>query len=203
MTRRHLAIATGLIALLTLAGCSSTPPASTPVASAPADPPSAAPTATETSGASEPSEGPQPFVPGEYTCESFLPPATLAVFESKKEEGFVLETDFIERVRNYASNLALFPDLGGLLCQWAYPGMNLPVSYGYSAISASDAEKQRAQLVDAGNVESQNEFGTIITNPDTVTFPDAYLFIDGYWFYASSRDMLDVITRNLLMDYTR
>lgn len=193
MSRRHLATAAGFLVLLTLAGCATT--SSTPVTTQSA----AAPTVTPTPSATPTDDAPTKFVPEDYDCKSILPPATLAVFESKKSEGFVLQDDFTDRIRTIGDDLAKFADLGGILCQWAYPSGSQPVNYAYSPITADEASAKRADLAKDGYTETDNAEGTLVTNPDSSDIPDAYLFIDGYWFYGSTVDVLNVITDNLLL----
>ncbi|NEM90491.1 hypothetical protein [Galbitalea soli] len=192
MSRRSLPLllATATMALLALSGCGSTSPGpaanggSPGPSSSPAEP-TPTPTATPT------------FVAQKYSCESILPPATLAVFQSKKADGFTLQSDFVQRVHNFDANLALFDTYGGILCQWAYPGTSRPVDYGFSRITADQAAKEQAELEKDGWVASSEDYGTLLANPDTANFPDNYLFIDGYWMYGSSRPVLDTIVQNV------
>ena len=192
MSRRYLAAAAGSILLAVLAGCSSAPETTTPT-----DVPvqSAAPVPTATTEEENADDG--VFEPEDYTCETLLPAGMLTEFQSLEDDGFVLQADFEERVRNYGGALVKFADFDGILCQWAYPSGTEPFDYAYSPITESDAAAQRAQLVDGGYVEEETERGTLVVNPDTANFPDAYLFIDGYWFYASEREPLELMVNDL------
>jgi hypothetical protein len=190
-TATPLAFGAMLLIAVALAGCATTTTSSSPTKSP-------APSAS----AAAPSEAPEPaptptFVARDYTCDSILPPATLAVFKEKKSDGFTLQADFVSRVRNFDSNLALFDTYGGILCQWAYPGATNTVDYGYSKISDDQAATEQAALAQNGYVATQEDNGTLLANSDAVTFPDNYLFVDGHWMYASSRDLLDTIVSNV------
>jgi hypothetical protein len=100
-------------------------------------------------------------------------------------------------VHNFSPDLAQFSDWGGILCQWAYPNAQNGVDYGFSAITAEQATTEQAQLTKNGYVGTAKDHGTVFANDDTKDFPDNYLFIDGYWFYASSTPLLDLIVDNV------
>jgi hypothetical protein len=147
---------------------------------------------------STPTPKPTPtFVAEKYTCQSILPPATLAVFKSKTADGFALQPDYTERVHNFSPTLSLFDTYGGILCQWAYPEGANSVDYGFSPITASQAATQEAGLETDGYVATKKDNGTVLANTDTTDFPDTYLFINGYWFYASQTSLLDLIVQNV------
>lgn len=184
-----LAIAAALVACVLLAGCSQ----NGTKASAPAH---SKPAATKTPSAPKPTPTPT-FVAKTYTCESILPPATLAVFKQKQSAGFTLQKDYVQRVHNFSPDLAQFSDWGGILCQWAYPDAQNGVDYGFSAITADQATTEQAQLTKNGYVGTAEDHGMVFANADTKDFPDNYLFIDGYWFYASSTSLLDLIVDNV------
>lgn len=135
------------------------------------------------------------FVPAKYTCDSIVPPATLA--EWKKTPGFTLQSDFVQRVHNYDANLSLFDNYGGILCQWAYDGASNPIDYGFSAITEDESATEQQSLEKDGYVASPKDHGTVLANPDSTDFPDNYLFIKGYWFYASQAPLLDLIVENV------
>jgi hypothetical protein len=192
---RRFTVAPVIVSVLALAvafavsGCSQGHPSSSPK---PTSKSSVAPTDTT------PTPTPTPtFVPAKYTCDSLLPPATLAVFKSKASDGFALQPDFTQRVHNYDPNLSLFDDYGGILCQWAYPEGGNPVDYGFSPITAAQSTTEQTTLTTNGYVASKGDNGTLLANPDTTDFPDTYLFIDGYWFYASEKSLLDLIVENV------
>jgi hypothetical protein len=177
--------------ILLLSGCAQ----KSPSASASPTPPSA----SAVPGApSTPTPVPTPtFVPAKYTCNSILPPATLAVFQSRKKDGFTPQLDYVQRVHNFDPNLSLFDDYGGILCQWAYPNASKQVDYGFSSITAAQATTEQAYLQKNGYTPTQKDNGTVYANADIADFPDTYLFIDGYWFYASQTSLLDLIVENV------
>ncbi|HEY4266938.1 MAG TPA: hypothetical protein VGM94_01990, partial [Galbitalea sp.] len=119
-----LAIVAVLVSCVLLAGCAQHgAKASSPASSSP----------SATKSPSTPTPQPTPtFAAKTYTCESILPPATLAVFKQKQSAGFTLQKDYVERVHNFSPDLAQFSDWGGILCQWAYPDAQNSVDYGFS-----------------------------------------------------------------------
>lgn len=186
-------IATVGLATLSLVGCATTSPTSgtspKPSTSNPATRPTTpTPTPTPT------------FVADDYTCLSILPPATLAVFTSKKSAGFTLQKDYVQRVHNFDATLSLFDDYNGILCQWAYPGAMKSVDYGFSAITAAQAKSVQETLTRNGYSPESKDNGTVYTNADPTDFPDNYLFIDGYWFYASQSSLLDLVVENVFQN---
>jgi hypothetical protein len=189
MSRRHLATAAGVLALVILTGCAQHPTTATPSSTAtPTTAPAPAVTSTPTPVAS--------FVPQNFTCDSILSPAVLAQF--KKTKDFTLQGDFVARSRDYGGDLVNFVDYGGILCQWAYPSGDTPVNYAYSPITAAQAATQMSQLTDGGYVVKSDPRGTLVVNADVSQFPDTYLFINGYWFYGSDSDVLNLIVDNLV-----
>jgi len=187
-TTASVLVALALVVAVGISGCShGTPsPAKTSTqkaSSAPSKPTTPKPAPTPT------------FVPAKYTCDSIVPPATLDQW--KNTPGFTLQDDFVQRVHNYDANLSLFDDYGGILCQWAYDGASKPIDYGFSSITASQATAEQATLTKDGYVASSKDHGTVLANPDSTDFPDNYLFIDGYWFYASQAQLLDLIVENV------
>jgi hypothetical protein len=181
-----LAIAT----LAALAGCS-------PTSSAP---PSSSPTKTSAPGKPTPTPTPTPtFAALNYTCNSILPPATLAVFKSKKSAGFTLQADYLERMQNIGSNLVSFNTYGGILCQWSYPDSSSNVDYAFSAITDDQVHTQQQTLTAAGYVGAEKDHGMLFANTDTTDYPDEYLFIDGYWFQASSDAVMQLLVDNVFV----
>ena len=175
---------------LVLAGCSG--------GGAGAHTPSPKPTHSRT--ASHPKPTPTPtFAAQQYTCNSILPPATLAVFKSKASAGFTLQTEYLQRMQNIGSNLVTFNTYGGSLCQWAYEGAQNSVDYAYSPITSDQATTQQATLTSSGYVGAPKYHGTLYTNTDTADYPDEYLFIDGYWFQASSDNVMQLIVDNVFV----
>lgn len=188
---RAVAGALALVAAVLLAGCSH-PGGSGPSTGTPAPSSSQAP--------STPTPAPTPtFAAKAYTCQSILPPATLAVFQSKQSAGFTLQKDYVQRVHNFSPDLSQFDDWGGILCQWAYPETQNSVDYGFSAITAQQATTEEASLTRNGYVGTAQDHGTVFANTDTADFPDTYLFINGYWFYASTTTLLNLIVDNVFV----
>ena len=184
---RMAAVAAAVCVAVSLAGCSGTaakPSSSTPKPSA--------------SKASHPKPTPTPtFAALQYTCENIIPPATLAVFKSKS--GFALQTDYLQRMKNIGSNLVTFNSYGGILCQWAYPDAQNSVDYAFSPITAAQATAQQSILTSSGYVGSKKDHGTLYANTDVADYPDEYLFIDGYWFQASSSDVMELLVDNVFV----
>ncbi|MDQ1542943.1 MAG: hypothetical protein QOK08_581 [Actinomycetota bacterium] len=193
MSRRPIAAPTllGVIAIVVVAsltGCTSHKTSSPTSGSTPATAPTtSAPTPTPT----------PTFVAKAYTCRSILPPATLAVFDSKASAGFTLQKDYVERVRNFSPDLSQFAEWGGILCQWAYPNTQQSVDYGFSAITAQQTTTEQASHANNGYAGTPKYNGTVFVNSDTADYPDTYLFINGYWFYASTDSLLGLIVDNV------
>jgi hypothetical protein len=179
---------------LGLAGCGANP-AATGSGSAPASPA----TSTDGTDASTPSATPtaEAIDPANYTCETILPATTLAVFAGQEKDGFTLQADFVQRTRDFGSDLIYFVDYDGILCQWGYPSGTEPIDYGFSPITDADATERITRLSEGGFVETDDPRGILLLNADTESFPGSYLFFDGYWLYASQPDMLDLIAANL------
>jgi hypothetical protein len=188
---RAAVIALAVATLATLAGCSPTP----------ASAPSAEPTkssAHHTAGAPTPTPTPT-FAALKYTCNSILPPATLAVFKSKQAAGFTLQNDYLQRMQNIGSNLVLFDTYGGILCQWAYPDSSNSVDYGFSPITSAQASSQQATLTSTGFSATAKDHGMLFANTDVTDYPDQYLFIDGYWLQASSDKVMQLLVDNVFV----
>jgi hypothetical protein len=181
-----------LAATVALAGCSSgasTKPTSTP-------------SATKSAAAAKSTPKPKPtptFAALTYTCDNILPPATLAVFKSKKSDGFVLQDDYLQRMQNIGSMVVAFSTYGGILCQWSYPDAENSVDYAFSAITSDQASTQQQALTSAGYVGAPKDHGTLYTNTDTADYPDEYLFINGYWFQASSDAVMQLLVDNVFV----
>jgi hypothetical protein len=193
MSHRHLAAAS-LALIVFLTGCAGATPDEAP-AEASTSTNSAAPSTSPTPS-NVPSAAPT-IDPADYTCETILPVATLAVFQDQASDGFVLQEDFEERSRNFGSDLIYFVDFGGILCQWGYPSGAEPVNYGFSEITEEQATERITQLTDGGFVVTDDERGTLLVNADPVSFPDTYLFTDDFWFYGSDADILDILAANV------
>jgi hypothetical protein len=186
---RVAAIAMAMTAAITLAGCSAGNPGT----------PSAAPKPSA-SKATPPKPKPTPtFSAQNYTCESIIPPTTLAAFKSKSGAGFALQSDYLQRMHNIGSILVTFSTYGGILCQWSYPDASSSVNYAFSPITADQATTQQAALTSTGYVGSAKDHGTLYANTDVADYPDEYLFIDGYWFQASSDDVMELLVDNVFV----
>src|ERR1700712_5572752 len=188
---RAAVIALAVATLATLAGCSPTP------ASTPSTQPTKS-SAHHTAGPPTPTPTPT-FAALKYTCNSILPPATLAVFKSKQSAGFTLQSDYLQRMQNIGSNLVAFDTYGGILCQWSYPDSSRNVDYAFSAITAAEASTQQQALTATGYAGSAKDHGTLFANSDVANYPDEYLFIDGYWFQASSDSVMQLLVDNVFV----
>ena len=153
---------------------------------------SPAPTAAATNAAPVPTPTPT-FVVSKYTCDSILPPPTLAVFQSKKSAGFTLQDDYLQRMQNIGSDLVLFSTYGGILCQWAYPDSSKSVDYAFSPITDAEASSEQTKISANGYSATAADHGQLWANSDTTDYPDEYLFISGYWFHASSDDVMALL----------
>jgi hypothetical protein len=184
-------VATGVLILAAaaaLAGCTSA------AGNSPTHSPT--PSATHTHSAPKPTPAPT-FVARKYTCNSILPPATLAVFKSKESAGFTLQSDYLQRMQNIASNLVSFSTYGGILCQWAYPDSSGSVDYAFSPITSDQATTQQSTLTAIGYVGSAKDHGTLYANTDSTDYPDEYLFVDGYWLQAGNDSMMQLLVDNV------
>jgi hypothetical protein len=134
--------------------------------------------------------------PADYTCETILLPTILADYEAKEIDGFTLQDDFVDRTRNFGGNIINFVDFGGIICQWGYPAGET-IDYGFSPITPEQQDAQLAQLTGGGFVEEADDRGTLLVNADPASITETYLFTEGYWFYGSDRDVLDLIVDNI------
>ena len=187
-------VATGIlvvVAAAALAGCSSTA----------GHKPTHSPTASGTHTPSGPKPTPTPtFAALNYTCNSILPPATLAVFKSKESAGFTLQSDYLQRMQNIGSPLVAFSTYGGILCQWSYPDSSNSVDYAFSAITDAQASTQQASLTSNGYVGTPKYHGTLYANTDATDYPDEYLFLRGYWIQAGSDSVMQLIVDNVFVN---
>jgi hypothetical protein len=156
------------------------------------------PTPSVTHTHSVPTPTPTPtFVARKYTCNSILPPATLVVFKSKQSAGFTLQSDYLQRMQNIASNLVAFSTYGGILCQWAYPDSSGSVDYAFSPITSEQTATQQASLTSIGYVGASKDHGTLYANTDATDYPDEYLFVHGYWLQAGNDSMMQLLLDNV------
>jgi hypothetical protein len=188
-----LRVATGILvvtAAVSLAGCSSTT----------GNPPTHAPTTSATHTHSAPKPTPTPtFAALNYTCNSILPPATLAVFKSKESAGFTLQSDYLQRMQNIGSPLVAFSTYGGILCQWSYPDSSNSVDYAFSPITDAQVSTEEASLTSIGYVGASKDHGTLYANTDVTDYPDEYLFLHGYWIQAGSDSVMQLIVDNVFV----
>jgi hypothetical protein len=190
---RTAVVTVALVAVATLSACSATP---TPAHSAKAQ-------TTTTPTVLTPTPTPTPtFSAQKYTCNSILPPATLAVFKSKASAGFTLQKDYQQRMQNIASNLVAFDSYGGILCQWAYPDSSSSVAYAFSPIPPAQTSTQQQALTANGYVATEKDHGMLFANTDVADYPDEYLFIDGYWMQGSSDSVMQQLVDNVFVTPT-
>jgi hypothetical protein len=188
---RLIATMLAAVSAVALTACSATPSASSTG--------SPTPTAAATNAAPAPTPTPT-FVATNYTCNSILPPPTLAVFQQKKTAGFALQTDYLHRMQNIGSDLVLFSTYGGILCQWSYPDSSSNVDYAFSPITDQEATSEQTAIKANGYAPTTADHGQLWKNPDTTDYPDEYLFIDGYWFHASTDAVLQLIVDNVFQE---
>jgi hypothetical protein len=179
-----------LAGVLAIAGCSAKT-SSTPTPE---------PSKTAAAAHATPTPTPTPtFAALNYTCNSILPPATLAVFKSKNSAGFTLQGDYLQRMQNIASPLVAFDTYGGILCQWSYSDSSESVNYAFSPITSANAASQQSALRAIGYTGTAKDHGTLYANSDTSDYPDEYLFIDGYWLQASSDSVMQLLVDNVFV----
>ena len=66
-----------------------------------------------------------------------------------------------------------------------------------STSSTQQTTTEQASLANNGYAGTPKDNGTVFVNSDTADYPDTYLFINGYWFYASTNSLLELIVDNV------
>ncbi|GAA2012527.1 hypothetical protein [Microbacterium ulmi] len=162
-------------------GCATTPQAAPTEDSAPAP--------TQTDAAPEGTATPDaPESPADPTCETLIPPATVADFEAV---GWTVQPDAF-----WIGSLEI---PGGVFCRWgdfstASDHMQM---FGWAPISADDAKSVQEELVAGGWRKEEASDGVYITeSPDTALTTDdegyglTYLFRDGSVTFADTKQGL-------------
>lgn len=181
--------------LLSTGGCFLLPPTSAAPSSSPTE---ASPTP---SASATPSEEP---APEPVTCESVLDPATITGFAGF---GISQNLDFVQKVRDEGSSLALFADNNGIICQWGFPNGAATMIYGYSRISYDDMIVAQNHVGgDLGATVSAYAGANLYSVPfgeNVDGGPEYYLFGDDsdpskiYWMYAYTTEVLDQMLANI------
>ncbi|NYF10317.1 hypothetical protein HDC94_001473 [Leifsonia sp. AK011] len=169
-----------VVVLLTasLAACTSDAPASTPI-----------PTAV-TSASATPSPTPTPSAIA-LTCESLLGPELWATAADT-----LAGRDYLDKIRNEGSPVALFEEYGGVVCAVA-AGDEIGAFYAASPIDADAQAVQEERLLSESYVASSVDRGTLYTDVSGRQPPGLdYFFRDGNWWMASSPDSLTAIVAN-------
>lgn len=164
-------------------------------ACAPADEPISQPSSTPSpSESTAPPVDEQPSEPFVIACDTLIP---VERYDEIIAAGTPLyaPTDFFAKLRAAPepSPLVLFDDFGGTICPFS-GGFEVVLAYGYSPLSADQADAAVAALVADDYVASEAETGTLYTS---ATDGNAFKFVlvqDGRWFVASN---LSVITEML------
>jgi hypothetical protein len=173
-------MAVAVLAALTLSGCAPT--------AAPVTEPSLAPAAEPTPTETAPAEPMEPFV---IACDTLIP---VERYDEIIAAGTPLyaPTDFFAKLRAAPepSPLVLFDDFGGTICPFS-GGFEVVLAYGYSPLSADQADAAVAALVADDYVASEAETGTLYTS---ATDGNAFKFVlvqDGRWFVASNLSVIN------------
>lgn len=180
MRRVQFGMSVAVLAALTLSGCAPT--------AAPVTEPSLAPAAEPTPTETAPAEPTEPFV---IACDTLIP---VERYDEIIAAGTPLyaPTDFFAKLRAAPepSPLVLFDDFGGTICPFS-GGFEVVLAYGYSPLSADQADAAVAALVADDYVASEAETGTLYTS---ATDGNAFKFVlvqDGRWFVASNLSVIN------------
>ncbi len=126
--------------------------------------------------------------PVALSCESLLGPE-LWVTAADSLAG----QDYLDKITNEGSPLALFEDYGGVLCALA-AGDEIGAFYAASPIDTDAQAAQEARLVSEGYVASSVDGGTLYTDASGRQPPgEDYFFRSGSWWMASTTDGLTAI----------
>ncbi|MEO5921847.1 MAG: hypothetical protein ABIQ01_11970 [Pseudolysinimonas sp.] len=138
------AVLTALLLVLTACGPGTPEPTKTPK-------PSASPTASAT-----PTPTPEP-APVAATCENIVSPATIAGFAAVGIQ-ITPPADFHAKLASEGNAMAVFFDVGGVLCQTGQ-GFGAYEIYGYGILSAAQFAPVRNQFVSEGYMEVEGDSG--------------------------------------------
>jgi len=128
--------------------------------------------------------------PSALTCESLLGPELWASSGDR-----VAGQDYLEKIRNEGSSLALFDEYGGVLCALTV-GDEIDAIYAASSIDANAQAAQEATLLSKGYVASTVDGGTLYSSSAELPPPPQYFFRDGSWWAARTADDLTSIVAN-------
>jgi hypothetical protein len=136
--------------------------------------------------------------PEEPTCLNIVSQETIDTLEA---EGFILIDDYQDHLMSEHRVELMFFDNGGVDCVWGIAGGgDSLVSFGYSPISAADAEVAQQRLEENGyhRSESGGEVSyTIDPSNDLLSMGDVFLFTDGEWFHSTSLEAIDEMRAHL------
>ena len=125
------------------------------------------------------------------TCETLLGPERWAEFGDS-----LAGQDYLDKIRNEGSPIALFDEYGGVLCPVAAK-YEIGAFYAASPIDAEAQATQEARLLSEGYVSSAVDDGTLYSDPSGQLPPRGeYFFRDGNWWMASTVEDLTSIVAN-------
>lgn len=125
------------------------------------------------------------------TCESLLGPERWA-----SAADSLAGQDYLDKIANEGSPVALFEEYGGVLCAVA-AGDEIGAFYAASPIAPEAQATQEERLLSEGYVASSVDGGTLYTDTSGRRPPRGdYFFRDGSWWMASSADDLTAIVAN-------
>jgi hypothetical protein len=149
------------------------------------------------SPAPEPSEtDPAAADPGDPACETIIPEATVADFESV---GWTYEQSAF-----YIGELEI---VDGIMCVWAdfdAPAGDHLQLYGWAPITADDAQAAQSSLTGQGWIREESAEGVYITeNPETTIAVDAEGYGMTYLFTEGAVELADTKQGLLLVEWPK
>jgi hypothetical protein len=160
----------GIAVAIAVTGCATT--------SAPDAEPSS--TASPTPTAASPSPTPTPAA-DPVTCDTLVDDADEAKYAAA---GWVASPDYEQRAADEKWPTLAFVTYGGVLCQWGQPSSDATDMYGYSPITAAQADAEKARLTSAGYAVSDALGGTVFEAHGEY-LNEFYLFLDDSWYYST------------------
>jgi hypothetical protein len=149
-----------------------------------------------------PSATPTPE-PVALTCENIVSPATIAGFTSD-DIGITPPAEFSAKLHDEGSELAVFFDAGGILCQTGR-GSGAYEIYGYAVLSEAQFAPIRSQWLtpgpDGGRIETIGDVGATYEIPgDQEGLPRiCYVQIDVFTVCGNDGDRIDEIVDTLAL----
>lgn len=144
-----ISTATPVLCFMLLTGCVSPPHSATPSQSSSKKPATSSPTvpvpvASSTAGTAA------------LDCRTLV---TSAAWVKLTSNGLDASPEFETKVRREGGDLARLLDLGGIACQWGYPGTDAAVVLGFAYITPLQATHERENLSSNGWVPSIQKDG--------------------------------------------